>query len=344
MLCARPEAPAPEIALHRLMLILACCALPACSDGAGEPLPQLPILPGSVTVSGISAGGFMAGQYHVAYGDEVGGAGILAAGPWYCAEGSMSRALGPCMKAEDGAPDGAALLEQARAAAGRGQVAPLESLAEDRVWVFHGERDATVVRAVSDALVAFYQGIVVPDRLEYVTAVPAVHGFPTLDEGLACDEAGDPYLNDCDYDAAGELLRHLYGDLAPRGRANPRNLVAFDQRRYETPGASLEPLGYAYIPAACRAGQPCRLHIAFHGCRQGTSFVGRAFIMNAGYNEWAEANGIVVLYPQVQRSFAMPLNPQGCWDWWGYTGADYAFRDGAQLASVRQMAQALGAN
>lgn len=331
--------------MRRFAPVLACCALAACADvGGGEPLPKLSIDPGTVTVSGISSGGYMAGQYHVAYGDEVAGAGILAAGPWYCAEGSMSRALGPCMKAEDDAPDGAALLEEARAAADRGQVAPLESLAEDRVWVFHGERDATVARAVSDALVAFYRGVATPDRLRYVTSIPAAHGFPTLDEGVTCGEVADPYLNDCDYDGAGELLRHLYGNLAPRGRANPGNLVAFDQRRYAADDASLEPLGYAYVPTACREGPPCRLHVAFHGCRQGVSFAGQAFVLNAGYNEWAETNGIVVLYPQVARSFALPLNPQGCWDWWGYTGPNYAFRDGAQLSSVRRMVEALGAN
>ncbi|MCU0974689.1 MAG: hypothetical protein MUC71_00055 [Steroidobacteraceae bacterium] len=329
--------------MRRLMLVLACLALTACTEVGGEPLPKLTIVPGSLTVSGISAGGYMAGQYHVAYGDEVSGAAILAAGPWYCSEGSMSRALGKCMKAADEAPDGAALLGRAREAAGRGQVAPLASLADDRIWVFHGERDATVARPVSDALVAFYSGVVRPDGLRYVNSVPAAHGFPTLDEGAACGEPADPYLNDCDYDAAGELLQHLYGDLAPRGRADPGSLIAFDQRRYENKSASLEPLGYAYIPAACREGQPCRLHVAFHGCRQGVSMAGQAFIRNAGYNEWAESNGIVVLYPQVSRSLAMPLNPQGCWDWWGYTGQDYAFRDGAQPASVRRMVQALGA-
>lgn len=328
--------------MRRLFALLACCILAACGGVDGEPLPNLSIDPGSVTVSGISAGGYMAVQYHVAYGDEVSGAAVLAAGPWYCAEGLMSRALGECMAASDGAPQAPALLELARAAAEAGRIAPLASLAQDRVWIFHGERDTTVTRPVSNALVDFYRGVLGPDLLHYEDSVPAAHGFPTLSEGLACDEAADPYLVDCDFDAAGALLEHLYGRLQPRGRAVERHLVAFDQRRYATEGASLEPLGYAYVPADCRGGRPCRLHVAFHGCRQGETFAGRAFIMNAGYNEWAESNGIVVLYPQVQRSLFMPLNPQGCWDWWGYTGTNYAWRDGAQLSSVRRMVAALG--
>ena len=326
------------------MGLLACCVLTACgAAGSGQALPDLVVVPDSLTVSGISAGGYMAGQYHVAYADEVRGAAILAAGPWYCARGSLTRALGECLEGTESPPDAAALVAEARAAASVRRIAPLEALAGDRVWLFHGTRDTTVGRSVSDALAQFYGALLDDGALRYETGLAAAHGFPTLDEGLACGQAGDPYLNDCDFDAAGVLLAHLHGELQPRGRAVAANLVAFDQRRYAVDGAasSFEPFGYVYIPQQCREGRDCRIHIAFHGCRQGTSFVGRAFVSQAGYNEWAESNGIVVLYPQVAKSLVMPLNPQGCWDWWGYTGADYAWRDGAQLASVRRMVEAL---
>ena len=326
------------------MGLLACCVLTACgAAGSGQALPDLVIVPDSLTVSGISAGGYMAGQYHVAYADEVSGAAILAAGPWYCARGSLTRALGECLEGEESPPDAVALVAEARAAASAGRIAPLEALAGDRVWLFHGTRDTTVGRAVSDASAQFYGALLDDGALRYETGLAAAHGFPTLDEGLACSQAGDPYLNDCDYDAAGALLAHLHGALQPRGRAVAANLIAFDQRRYAVDGAasSFEPFGYVYVPQQCREGRDCRIHIAFHGCRQGTSFVGRAFVSQAGYNAWAESNGIAVLYPQVAKSLVMPLNPQGCWDWWGYTGKNYAWRDGAQLASVRRMVEAL---
>lgn len=329
--------------MNRWTTLLACAVLAGCGAGKADPLPRLQVAAGGVTVSGISAGGYMAVQYHVAYGDEVDGVGVIAAGPWFCAQGSMSRALGECMGAEQGPPAVEPLLDEARRAAADGRIAALESLAGDRAWVLHGSRDTTIARGVSDALVNFYRALLGDESIRYETGLPAAHGFPTLDEGLACGQQGDPYLNDCDYDAAGGLLEHLYGSLAPRGRAVDAHLVAFDQRRYAGADASLEPFGHAYVPASCRAGQPCRLHVAFHGCRQGAAFVGRAFVANAGYNAWAESNGIVVLYPQVKRSWALPLNPQGCWDWWGYTGPDYASREAAQLAAVRRMVQALGA-
>jgi len=44
--------------------------------------------------------------------------------------------------------------------------------------------------------------------------------------------------------------------------------------------------------------------------------IGDEFAMNAGYNEVGELNNIIMLYPQ---AIATASNPNGCWDWWGYT-------------------------
>jgi poly(3-hydroxybutyrate) depolymerase len=68
--------------------------------------------------------------------------------------------------------------------------------------------------------------------------------------------------------------------------------------------------------------------------------VGETFARRSGYLETADANRIVLLFPQVAPS-TQPLNPLGCWDWWGYEGADYATRDGRQVAAVRRMVGAL---
>lgn len=310
---------------------------------AADPLPRLKLDPAGLTVSGISSGGYMAVQYHVAHSRSVAGAGIVSAGPWYCAQASIARALGECMKG-DTPPDAQALVALARRTAGEKRIDDLAGLADDRLWVFHGSEDVTVRRPVTDALVGFYRAFIPPERLRYETGVAAAHGFPTLDEGVACGTAGEPWLNDCGYDGAGQLLAALYGPLEPRGKAIDGHLRAFEQRRYADPAAlpSLEPFGYVYVPMRCARGTTCKVHVAFHGCRQGTAFVGKAFVRGAGYNEWAESNDIVVLYPQVASSLVMPLNPQGCWDWWGYTGPGYATREGPQVVTVRRMLEALG--
>jgi poly(3-hydroxybutyrate) depolymerase len=130
----------------------------------------------------------------------------------------------------------------------------------------------------------------------------------------------DPYINDCDYDAAGELLKHLLGPLRPPAKEGP--LREFDQ-------------GYLYVPKSCEK-ERCRVHVAFHGCRQS----GEQFPREAGYNRWAESNRLIVLYPQVKASF---WNPRGCWDWWGYSGSAYATKDGEQIRAVRAMLERLSA-
>ena len=61
-------------------------------------LPALNIDTTQTTVSGLSSGGFMAVQLHVAYSATFKkGAGVVAGGPFYCAEGSVINATGRCM-------------------------------------------------------------------------------------------------------------------------------------------------------------------------------------------------------------------------------------------------------
>ena len=327
--------------LVALLAVFAACAPPT----PGDELPRLELMPGSLTVSGVSSGGYMATQYQVAFSRDVAGAGVIAAGPWLCAQGVVTRALRDCLAGETGGPDERPLVAALRASAAVGAVDDPSGLAADRVWLFHGARDEVVGAAVSDSLLRFYKAFVPLEQVRYVTEVPAAHGFPTLDEGGACGAGGAPWILDCDYDAAGEMLQHLYGSLAAPSAAITGTLREFGQARYVERGglASMAETGFVFVPKDCAEGAPCRVHVAFHGCGQGIGKIGRTFARQAGYARWADANRIVVLYPQAEASNLRPLNPRGCWDWWGYSGADYAAKAGAQLSAVHHMLEALGA-
>ena len=332
-------------ATMRYLLAAFLGATCACGPAqAADALPRLNILPGSLTVSGVSAGGYMATQYQVAYSKDVIGAGIIGAGPWHCAQGMLMRALDECTKGSAIGPETRSLVATLRASALARTVDDPSWLAPDRIWIFHGTRDSKVGAAVSDSLLRFYKEFVPPERMHYETQIPAEHGFPTAGFGGACGAAGPPWILDCQYDAAGTMLRYLYDGLREPAGEIMGELRTFDQARYVTGGmlASFEDEGFLFVPKACAAGKSCRIHVAFHGCQQGSSFIGKTFARNAGYNRWADVNRIVVLYPQVARSLVWPFNPRGCWDWWGYSGVNYVTRDGVQLSSIRRMLSAIG--
>ncbi len=289
-----------------------------------------------ISVSGVSSGAMMATQLHVAHSSLFNGVALLAGGPWYCAQGSMKLALGPCMKGGD--TGNAQLIAAAKQAEADGAIDSLANLSDDRAWVFHAALDEAVAEAASLAAIAFYTEFMPGESVEYVGDVEAAHGFPTLETGAACKEMAPPYLNACNYDAAGTLLATLHGELQPAVEA------AGDLLEISQPGADdATMLDHAllYVPEACADGEACGLHIALHGCLQSTDYIGDALATGAGFNEWAEANRLLVLYPQVASSKIAPVNPMGCWDWWGYTGDSYATKAGAQVRVIKATMDAL---
>ena len=298
----------------------------------------------------------MAVQFEVAHSAMVRGAGVIAGGPYYCATGSVTRALGACMEpdAKDAPPSPADTLKAIKQLADSGSIDPVEKLRDDRVWLLSGGKDKTVAPAVMDSLAAFYRDVLPDDAVRYVKVPDAGHAMLSVADAKpnACDTSRSPFINRCkDFDAAGQLLAHLLGPLKPAMTPPVGEIVAFDQRPFidgSPIDASLGNEGYAFVPVACRDGG-CRIHVAFHGCRQSAGEIGRRFVEGAGYNNWAAGNQIVVLYPQTTTrygfafgSFKWMFNPNACWDWWGYTGSAYHTRDGAQMRAVRAMIEALG--
>jgi hypothetical protein len=142
--------------------------------------------------------------------------------------------------------------------------------------------------------------------------IASEHTFPTTNYGNLCSTLGEPYISNCNYDGAGHSLTHLYGQLKPRGTVVAGNLFMFDQTEFGV-GNSLNSFGYIYVPTSCQKGTTCKLHVNFHGCQQTVDDIQDQYPKHVGLNEWAETNGIIVVYPQVIKSFVVPYNPEGCW-------------------------------
>lgn len=311
---------------------------------ASEPLPGYGADGATFTVSGLSSGGYMAVQMHIAHSSRVTGVGALAAGPYYCAQGSLWTALNACMAPSTSSrlPRWEVLKGETDRFARDQRVDPTNNLARARVWLFAGTRDRTVTPEVVAVLERFYVSYNV--KPVFVKDKPAGHAMVTQNAGSACEVSQPPFINDCDYDAAGELLRHLLGSLSPPAAKPSGQPIRFDQRAFAENNAyaiSMADDGYAYVPGACKT-ERCRIHIAFHGCRQGAETIGERFVRDAGYNRWADTNRLIVLYPQAITRYWWIYNPRGCWDWWGYTGSSYATKEGAQIRAVLGMVERLG--
>ena len=329
------------------LLIAAGCGSQAAEQTAKPALPALHADAARVAVVGISSGAAMAQQAHFAFSDKLAGAGLLAGPPFGCAEGDLNTALGRCMKGEPDKPDVAHLATQVRALATAGKIAPITGLSGDRVLVLHGSGDALVAEPVSQASYALYgefakEGVKVKAKWDGERAF--AHTWPTQDAGNACDATESPFLGNCGFDAAGAMLQTIFGKPSRQPAAHAEGkLIAFDQRTYLSDGrdAQLADEGLIYVAPSCAEGKSCGVVYAFHGCDQNVASVGERFVQENGLNRWADAHDLAIVYPQARASF-MPLNPKACWDWWGYTGPDYATRDGAQLRWLANLSAALG--
>lgn len=326
-----------------------------------------PSLPGygadlsRTSVSGLSSGAFMASQFDVAYSGEVIGAGIVAGGEFYCAGAAGVKPLSlaavtSCMQPLGPAPRAEVALKDARAFAAQGLIDDTANLKRQRVYLFSGAKDSVVFTKVVDQAARFFELAGVPKQnIDYEKLPNAGHALLTgRADDIACESNAGPYINNCGVEQSQQILKWIYGAPgvqlnAPSKQASGQ-LRPFDQNEFDpTHRASLANTGYVYVPAACQATTGCAVHVVFHGCLQNVGKVGLRFVRDTGYNEFADTNRLIVLYPQIASSnHGSPINPLECWDFWGYTSddashPDFYTRQAPQMAAVTKMIERLHA-
>ncbi|MGF3021744.1 extracellular catalytic domain type 2 short-chain-length polyhydroxyalkanoate depolymerase [Methylobacterium aquaticum] len=347
-----------------------------------ERLSGYDIRRGESSISGLSSGAFMTVQMHLAHSSKFVGAGIIAGGPFRCAEsfrgaaflaadafelGALAIGMNPLIPQM--APDAGDLAALARDAAGMGLIDPIANLADDRLYIFTGRSDCVVYPDVVSRTREFYLQLGVDSaNILYNDVVDAGHSIITdnlEDSPLAANRP--PYINNGNFMQSHAILRQIYGALNEPAEHLMGRLIRFDQREFfgDNKRASMSNFGYAYVPATVLAGRAqARVHVALHGCKQGYNYVnyvrglpdianqppyGNRYITTTGYNHIAESNDIIVLYPQVEGSDGGDLqNPDGCWDWWGYSSPnprnpDYYSKNAVQITAINAMLERLGA-
>lgn len=293
-----------------------------------------------ITVSGISSGGYMASQVHVALSSLISGCGIFAAGPYACALGSVERAEQICMSEyslNNLLPNANELAQITRSWADINLIDQPINLAKSQVYIYSGSLDTIIGTPIVQTSEQFYSHWINLKNIKTEYFVQAEHSFPTLNFGSPCSYLGSPYINSCGFDGAGQVLSHLL--INKINLTSPKSLVAnnlkpFDQSIWTENLAlsSLADTGWIYLPTGC--DKSCPVHITFHGCKQGIEWIGQDWILYSGFNQWAEANSIIIIYPYIKTT---QFNPNGCWDWWGYTGINYANKYGLQVQFIHNL-------
>ena len=337
------------IAVHQRRLMAALILLGSAAAHAQEEAPGLPALGAAsdqASVVGVSSGGYMASQLAVAWPERFSGVGVLAAGPWGCAQGALSLALNQCMMTRRGLPSLDELEQRRERYLSLDQVGSQDALSQLRAFVWHGDADETVSPALGDLLAQQWQGwLESPEQqLRYVQRENTGHGWPVAmpkdapidPQSLGdCRNGGGSHVLACGEDVAGEMMAWLYPERETN--ASEGELLAFDQSDFAAKGFA--DTGYVFVPEACEAGG-CPVTVALHGCQMNAEAIDDTFVRYSGLNHWAAEHGQVVLYPQAESSMA---NPQACWDWWGFAESTWQInplhdtRDGTQTQALMAM-------
>ncbi len=309
------------------------------------PRPQSVVALGSynvnashVYVSGISSGGFMAVQMHFAYSGTFKGAAIYAGGPDYCGQDSETTADIDCGGAGLYTSELSASENYINANQNTSGMDAVSNISGQPVYLWSGTGDTVVPQKTMNDLQTEYQKY--GASVTYDNSYAAEHGWESPYGANSCGTLGSPYMIDCSgYDSEKTWLTKFLGTLSAKNTGSlTGSLINFDQTPFGGGSNDLDTNGWVFVPTSCAGGSSCSVVVALDGCEQYQAVINNEFVTQSGLDQWADTNNIIVLYPYQTTGGS---NPNGCWDWWGYTNASYSLKSGIQMAAIYNMVKHL---
>lgn len=293
----------------------------------------------------------MAIQHLFAFSASVDGAAIAAGSPYGCGAQVRKRCY-------NGGVDVPKSIGYARWRESTGKIDGLQNLASTPIVLFNGNNDWEVytqcMRDTRNQLYAFVDR----GRIFANFETNAAHVW-SLDHGrCSCGKCGwyDASLrccdvNNCNFDLSGTMLKQFYGSqqLMPRTKAQDR-LRWINQLKYipKEQGSSsnwqrhgMWKWAFLYLPKGCEGSglNNCRIHVNYHGCINRDDYRRRLWVTSIDINEYAEANNIIVFYPQAAGTERSGV---GCWNWaFTQDDPDFDTRDSVQLRTVMNILEDL---
>ena len=330
------------------------------------PLPQLRIQRGGVLTTGVSNGGDMAVQFHVAFSSAIDGSCVFSGQPYRCAatrfpdDYMVPQSDESSVPFCDGCPTNYTLIYDhcknhpqwfdtktlkgvASASAQAGAIDSLENLRNDRVFAFRGSLDKCYLHGSMQNVVGMYEALAPNGAIDtYLNnTLPFPHCLPLNTTSYV------GHTEPAGYDGPGHCLDYVFfhaSDRRPAVSFNWTHVYPFLQSEfYNDSAAGFSDQGFLYVPDACGPSgtATCRLIVYFSACGCG----GVANDIVEGFGPWAEANDIVILSPCTSKgpnptAHAHPNSAEigrGCLDVYGQLGSDYATRSGEHMAAFRAM-------
>lgn len=343
--------------------VLLLPAILAAATGGGNTAKECaratPAVRRTITVSGQSAGASIAIQHLVAFSESVAGAAIAAGSPYGC--GVQPLHGWTCYY---GGLDVDASVRYLRRRFEQRMIDDPVNLKTSRVFLFSGKLDFVVLPNVMRALERQLLHFIPKENIASSYGTWASHVW-SVDHGDKCpcgtcawQQASSVLtssdlccnINNCAFDLSGAMLRHLYGpDAAIKPRVPVRHSLRWiDTWPYwpaeagPTNQSTMLRWAPAYVPAACvglAQVDKCRVHVNYHGCTSkplNSTDAGwyerLIWVQSIDLNQYAEANDIIVIYPQAAGSVDIG---EGCFNWASYEDDPlFDTRLGVQLNTV----------
>src|SRR5215831_13014859 len=172
-----------------LLLLAQSIAQPA---SAQVSLGSYNVNPNTVTVAGVSSGGFMAVQLQVAYSRSIFGTAVFAGGTYFCAQDNLALWGNACATGI-GVPVGS-LVSFTSAEANAGQIDPTSNIAGKPIYMFSGVFDTVVQQPTMDDLHLYYQSFTNNSHITYNNFTGAQHAWVSPDASTPCATLAAPFI------------------------------------------------------------------------------------------------------------------------------------------------------
>lgn len=321
------------------------------------PLEKLPRLNAQekVSLAGFSSGAFTAVNYQIAYSNNVSKVAIISGGAYNCGkdfEHVKTHCLNP--KSENMLPTFEHQQTIIKNFANQKLIDNPDNLKNHKVWLYAAKNDQTVNFLVMQNLNDFYNNIFQKNsdnQKQFVITENDNHVWVSNLAKNTCEIKGTPpYVNYCNgYDMAENYLKFLFSNQV----SNDKNknikgrFIKFSQsdiqQKYNIKNAEMADEGFAFIPKQCESKDnveksTCAIHFVLHGCSQSADMVDNNFVYQSGVWQYATNYNLIVVYPQTKKT---EKNPYSCWDFYAFTGENYATNKAPQLQTLNAIAKEL---